>query len=89
MKYKDCIDIKPSLCTAWLIKFKDKTQVTLWHKDAKIEDVINYVKAISDHGTELWVSRLDNGLFTIIKDDDYHLYSEDARMVNQDMEVEV
>jgi len=86
MKYKECIPIKTCVTSSWLITFPDrKRKIAIWHKDAKIEDIIGFYKAKGSGKTEFNVTRIDAGEFNVKSID--HSYSGDGRSVNQNMEV--
>jgi len=84
--YKDVLPIKGYKSSVWLVKFEQGQRLLhIWHKDAKIEDIVAAVKrefsaqkftvAAVDVGS-VWVQTVNN------------MYS-NGRMVNQDMEVVV
>lgn len=82
MDYKDCKPIASALCTLWLIESKGREILAVWHKDAKIEDIVMYCKLRYNKFT---IMRVDNGIFDISAIE--ISYSGDARKINQDMEI--
>ena len=84
--YKDTLPIKAYNSTVWLVKFKQGQQLLqIWHKDAKIEDIVNAVK-MEFSAQKFTVSAVDVGSVWIQTVNTMH---SNGRMVNQDMEVEV
>jgi hypothetical protein len=81
MKYDQCKQIVTSQASVWLIKYKEDESewLAIWHKDAKIEDIINSKLVMGKK--RFTVQRIDNGEFQI-NPVEGHFYSGDARKVD-------
>ena len=83
-KYKDVVAIDAYQSTPWLVKFSNGClQLHVWHKKAKIEDIVAAVK-MQHPGVPFTVGAVDVGTFTL-----HHIDQalSNARLLNQDMEV--
>lgn len=83
LHYFDTVEIDPYPCTAWIVEFKDTDEqhLAIWHKDAKIEDIVEATKAW--HQNRPFVVRnIDVGTFQISKV--FHSMG-NGRGINQDM----
>lgn len=83
--YFDTVPIDPHTSTVWVIEFKDTDEqhLTVWHRDAKIEDIVEATKLMNENRPFV-VRNVDVGTFKISKI--FHCL-ENARAVNQDMMV--
>jgi hypothetical protein len=85
-KYEDVLPIDSYQSTVWLIEFPNGCQqLHVWHKDAKIEDIVDSVKV---HYPDLpfTVAAIDVGMFTLHST--HHSLS-NGRKLNQNKEVVV
>lgn len=67
-KYEDTIEIKPSKTTVWFVQFRDTGEefIIVFHKDAVIEEVVNFVK-IRNTGRKFKVKSVSAGEFMLKK----------------------
>lgn len=82
--YADVLPIKAYVSTPWLVKFENGClQLHVWHKKAKIEDIVNAVK-MTHPGVKFTVAAIDVGTFTL-----HHINHSmsNGRLLNQDMVV--
>jgi hypothetical protein len=85
--YKDALPIKTFNSSVWLVKFEQGQQLLqVWHKEAKIEDIVIAVKMEFATGPKFTVSAVDVGSFWLHST---KTSLTNGRMVNQDMEVVV
>ena len=66
LKYEDTIEIKPDKATVWLVQFRDTGEkaIMVWHKNAVIEDVIQFVKT-KNVGRKFKVTNVSAGEFML------------------------
>lgn len=85
---ENCAPVEPRLCTAWEVEFATgEKRLSLWYKEAKIEDVIGLHQALFPDD-RFKVSTIDVGSFLIDPSDTHlHSYSHDARRVDNEMNV--
>jgi len=84
MKYNEVLPINAYVSTAWMVEFTNGCkQLNLWHKNAKIEDVVEAI-GMQWPNYEFTVAAVDVGVFTVHHVD--HSLS-NGRKLNQDMEV--
>lgn len=87
MKYTEVPPIKSRLSTIWMVEFESgKKELHVWHRETKIEDVVNAVRVFHPH-EKFTVSMIDVGIFNILSVQ--NSYTPDGRKVNQDMEVKI
>jgi len=84
-KYDEVVPIEGKQSTVWLVEFANGAKhLNVWHKDAKIEDVVEATKV--QFTEPFTVSSIDVGIFYLYQTG--HSLS-NARKVNQDMEIVV
>lgn len=85
-KYEDVAPIEGKQSTVWLVEFSNGAKhLNVWHKDAKIEDIVQATK-VQSPGIGFTVASIDVGVFYLYQTG--HSLS-NARKVNQNMEIVV
>ncbi len=80
--YSSVLPIESYTSTPWMVEFENGCkQLHLWHKKAKIEDIVDAVK-MTHPGIKFTVAAFDVGVFTLHHID--HAMS-NGRKLNQDM----
>lgn len=83
-KYKDTMPIKPYISTVWMVEFENGAKhLNVWHKDAKIEDIVESVK-MEHPDIKFTVATIDVGTFYLYQTG---MSMSNGRKLNQDMEV--
>lgn len=88
MHYSECKPIEARLATVWKVTFANGHQMLqIWCKEARIEQVVEHTKVLYPN------SRFTVGIITVgefnldEKTPVVQSYSDDARKLNQDMEL--
>lgn len=84
-KYEDAIPIQTRQHSVWVVEMPNEpSRICIWHKDATVGDVIRYFNQ-RFRGLRFRVGLLGVGEHVIARTD--HSYMDDARFVDQDMNV--
>lgn len=87
MNYNECKPIEGRVSTVWIVRFKDKIKLQIWHKDTKIEEIVSHTKMCFP-GEEFTVGEIDIGEFNLDSSCPInYAYSSDGRKVNQYMKI--